>query len=83
MTIGEVAQLWRYPVKSLGGERLDDVEIGPRGVLGDRLWAVRDLERDVRLTPLPPVEDTILQKLSPEERAHMSMASFRADRLSR
>jgi uncharacterized protein YcbX len=47
MTIGEVAQLWRYPVKSLGGERLEHADIGPRGVLGDRLWAVRDLERDV------------------------------------
>jgi uncharacterized protein YcbX len=47
MTIGQVAQLWRYPVKSLGGGQVEHVEIGPRGVLGDRLWAVRDLERDV------------------------------------
>jgi uncharacterized protein YcbX len=47
MSIGQVAELWRYPVKSLGGERVEQAEIGPRGVLGDRLWAVRDLERDV------------------------------------
>jgi len=47
MTVGEVAQLWRYPVKSLGGERLDQAEVGLRGVLGDRLWAVRDIERDI------------------------------------
>jgi uncharacterized protein YcbX len=47
MTIGQVAQLWRYPVKSLGGVQVQHAEIGPRGVLGDRLWAVRDLERDV------------------------------------
>src|SRR6476659_2347595 len=47
MTIGRVAQLWRYPVKSLGGEQVEQTEFGPRGVLGDRLWAVRDLERDV------------------------------------
>ena len=47
MTIGRVAQLWRYPVKSLGGEQVEQAEFGPRGVLGDRLWAVRDLERDV------------------------------------
>jgi uncharacterized protein len=47
MTIGEVAELWRYPVKSLGGVRVDQTHIGPRGALGDRLWAVRDLERDV------------------------------------
>jgi uncharacterized protein YcbX len=47
MTIGQVAELWRYPVKSLGGLKVDATDIGPRGVLGDRLWAVRDLERDI------------------------------------
>jgi uncharacterized protein YcbX len=47
MSIGHVAALWRYPVKSLGGEHVEHVEVGPRGLLGDRLWAVRDLERDV------------------------------------
>jgi uncharacterized protein len=47
MTIGQVAELWRYPVKSLGGERVEQAGVGARGVLGDRLWAVRDLERDV------------------------------------
>ncbi|MBV9515816.1 MAG: MOSC N-terminal beta barrel domain-containing protein, partial [Mycobacteriaceae bacterium] len=43
MTMGEVAQLWRYPVKSLGGEQVEYVDIGARGLRGDRLWAVRDL----------------------------------------
>jgi uncharacterized protein YcbX len=47
MPIGQVAELWRYPVKSLGGERLEYAEVGPRGILGDRLWAVRDLEHDI------------------------------------
>jgi uncharacterized protein len=47
MTSGEVAQLWRYPVKSLGGEQLEHAEVGRRGLLGDRLWAVRDKERDI------------------------------------
>jgi uncharacterized protein YcbX len=47
MAIGHVAELWRYPVKSLGGTRIDNVDIGAGGVLGDRLWAVRDVERDV------------------------------------
>ena len=47
MTIGRVAELWRYPVKSLGGELLEQANIGRRGVLGDRLWAIRDLERDI------------------------------------
>ena len=47
MTIGHVAELWRYPVKSLGGERLEHAEVSARGVHGDRLWAVRGVERDV------------------------------------
>jgi uncharacterized protein YcbX len=47
MSIGQVAGLWRYPVKSLGGEHVEHVDVGPRGLLGDRLWAVRDIERDV------------------------------------
>jgi len=31
-----VADLWRYPVKSLGGERLEAVDVGPDGIAGDR-----------------------------------------------
>ena len=39
---GIVSELWRYPVKSFGGERLDKVSIDARGVVGDRVFAVRD-----------------------------------------
>lgn len=42
-----VSQLWRYPVKSMTGERLPSASIGPRGVHADRLWAVRDLEQEM------------------------------------
>lgn len=141
MAIGQVTELWRYPVKSLGGGPVEHVDIGARGVHGDRLWAVRDVARDVtasarripalltataryvdpvpadagpgnapeveltfpdgtvltsgeaavhaklselagrevRLTALPPVDDTSLHRLSRAERADMSMASVRAD----
>ncbi len=34
--------MWRYPVKSLQGERLEEVEVGPAGLVGDRSHAVRD-----------------------------------------
>jgi len=37
-----VAQLWRYPVKSMQGERLRAVRIEGDGVAGDRRWGVRD-----------------------------------------
>jgi MOSC domain-containing protein len=40
--IGAVKEIWRYPVKSMGGERLDAVEVDPGGIPGDRGWAVRD-----------------------------------------
>jgi uncharacterized protein len=40
-----VSQLWRYPVKSMLGGRVESIEIDQLGVLGDRTWATRDLER--------------------------------------
>lgn len=40
-----VSQLWRYPVKSMIGERVETVELDELGVVGDRTWAARDLER--------------------------------------
>ncbi|GLP73183.1 molybdenum cofactor sulfurase [Mycobacterium antarcticum] len=43
----EVSQLWRFPVKSMGGHRVDAVQVDRRGVHADRLWAVRDMENDV------------------------------------
>lgn len=42
MIIGMVGEVWRYPVKSMGGERLDDCAVGTAGLLGDRGWAVHD-----------------------------------------
>lgn len=39
--IGQVVELWRYPVKSLQGERLDELACDDRGVVGDRRWAVQ------------------------------------------
>jgi len=138
MTIGQVAELWRYPVKSLGGARIEQADVSARGVLGDRLWAVRDVQKDVtasarqlpvlltatasypgavppdagpgnvpeveitfpdgtvlsssddavhaklselagrelRLTALPPAEDTSLHKLTREERSETMSGSW-------
>jgi uncharacterized protein len=35
-----VAELWRYPVKSMGGERVAELRLGDGGVVGDRAIAV-------------------------------------------
>jgi len=37
-----VVSIRRYPVKSMGGEPLTTVEFDERGIVGDRLYAVRD-----------------------------------------
>jgi MOSC domain-containing protein len=39
MIIGTVDSLWRYPVKSMRGEELDEMFAGYGGVYGDRLFA--------------------------------------------
>ena len=37
--VGLVADLWRYPVKSFGGERVRSIFVGPYGFHGDRRFA--------------------------------------------
>jgi len=39
--VGKVDSLWRYPVKSMRGEELDEAFAGFSGVYGDRLFAFR------------------------------------------
>ena len=40
--VGRVSEVWRYPIKSMGGEQLGQCMLGARGVVGDRGWALRD-----------------------------------------
>jgi hypothetical protein len=56
--VGSVDGLWRFPVKSMSGERLEQAEITARGLVGDRAYALIDLEtgkvasaKSVRLFP--------------------------------
>lgn len=44
-TAGSLKHIYRYPVKSMGGHTLASTTLGPKGVPGDRCWAVRDEER--------------------------------------
>ena len=39
---GTVAELWRYPVKSMGGERVEASDVADSGLAGDRGYAVID-----------------------------------------
>lgn len=37
-----LSEIWRYPVKSMAGERLQEADLGPAGVSGDRVLQVLD-----------------------------------------
>src|SRR5205823_12227647 len=37
--VGTVESLWRYPVKSMRGEQMEELFVGYAGVYGDRLFA--------------------------------------------
>jgi uncharacterized protein YcbX len=41
-TVGTVESLWRYPVKSMGGEMMGESFVGFSGVYGDRCYAFKN-----------------------------------------
>ncbi len=44
MTTYSIVELWRYPIKSMGGERVESLELRVSAIVGDRRWAVRNIE---------------------------------------
>jgi uncharacterized protein YcbX len=55
MIVGRVREVWRYPLKSMAGERVESSGVGARGLYGDRGWALRDEEageiRGAKISP--------------------------------
>jgi uncharacterized protein YcbX len=43
--VGQVESLWRYPIKSMHGEELEQAFVGFSGVYGDRLFAFKSSAR--------------------------------------
>lgn len=43
--IGTLTRAYRYPIKSMQGESLDEATLGVLGIEGDRRWGVRDESR--------------------------------------
>lgn len=44
---GKVKALWRHPVKSMQGEAVESAYFDGRGMLGDRAYAVLDIETGI------------------------------------
>ncbi len=44
MLLGTLKQIWRYPVKSMGGECVEAATVNNHGLTGDRCWAVLNAE---------------------------------------
>jgi uncharacterized protein YcbX len=40
--VGTIDALWRFPVKSMQGERVDAADVGDAGIIGDRVYALVD-----------------------------------------
>ena len=45
-----VSALFRFPVKSMQGERLESAVVGTHGIVGDRQWGLLDLDTGLMLT---------------------------------
>lgn len=46
----KIAEIWRYPVKSLQGERIDAAHVTRHGIVGDRQWGLVDIQTGFVLT---------------------------------
>ncbi|MEO2040081.1 MAG: MOSC N-terminal beta barrel domain-containing protein, partial [Martelella sp.] len=49
--LGEIIEIWRYPVSSLGGERLTSAVLGSDGIAFDRAWCICDAETGAPAAP--------------------------------
>jgi MOSC domain-containing protein len=64
---GRIIEIWRYPVSSVGGERLSRVNVCPDGVEGDRQYGLIDAATGA---PAIPEKDTRWRKALHLEAAH-------------
>lgn len=52
--VGRIAKIWRYPVKSMGGEEIREAAFSSRGLVGDRDYALLDAETGKVVTAKNP-----------------------------
>lgn len=71
--IGTVESLWRYPVKSMRGERLDEAFVGFSGVYGDRMYAIHSTGQPDVFRWLTAREQDLLLRSQPAFRSSQAM----------
>lgn len=69
-----VVEIWRYPVKSLGGERLQAAHVDQFGIEGDRAWGIADLSTGLVLTARREPELLMASARLVDERPVISLA---------
>jgi hypothetical protein len=76
-----VAEIWRFPVKSMQGERLDVAEVTDLGITGDRQWAIRDVESGHVLTArrTPALLFAVPEVVGDEVRIHLPDGSVTSE----
>lgn len=67
---GNVKSLWRYPVKSMQGEALEASEIGLKGLLGDRAYALWDVETNRVASAKNPKNGLLCSTVRPSSKTH-------------
>ncbi|HDY85286.1 MAG TPA: MOSC domain-containing protein, partial [Methylophaga sp.] len=68
--VGTVKEIWRYPVKGMAGEALQQCRINERGLAGDRLWALRDvLRQEIQSCKFRPELLTCIAKFRDEQQS--------------
>ncbi len=66
--IGKVDSLWRYPVKSMGGEKLTEAFVGFAGIYGDRIFAFKSSARPKGFPYLTAREQRAMLRYRPQFR---------------
>jgi len=80
MQIGTLRAIWRYPIKSLRGEMLDESPVLATGLEGDRVFAIINDSGPRLGKPYRGKEDDRLHRFSPEEAAVLPLdAHFHSD----
>ena len=72
MPEGTVSQIWRYPVKSMGGEQIESAQVDNNGVAGDRGWAIREAGETRTARQIPQLLQCAARYADPPSPDHRS-----------